>query len=272
MPSTSFPSDVLIKGNVEIEEEVQVGRGTTIEGTEDQSTYIRWGCEIGEHCHIFPGTNLGERSKVGDLVTLGHPAKLDITGRDVTLESPRVADLLVHSPGILIGPESIIRSQSILYSRVSTGRIITGHGTIIREHTSLDDNCVIGTRALLDGYIRIGKRSQIQSHCYVAQSVRIGNFVFMGPQCTFLDNKRIILKVEEDLFGATIEDYVRVGGGSIILPNVVIGRGAFIGSGSIVSKSVRPYALALGCPARESRLLSMEEFSEYRASIDPQMS
>jgi acetyltransferase-like isoleucine patch superfamily enzyme len=48
------------------------------------------------------------------------------------------------------------------------------------------------------------------------------------------------VKIEEDAF---------VGPGAIILPNVVIGRGAVVTAGSVVTKSVPPMTLVQGNPA-----------------------
>jgi acetyltransferase-like isoleucine patch superfamily enzyme len=44
--------------------------------------------------------------------------------------------------------------------------------------------------------------------------------------------------------------YVWVGGKSIILPGVVIGEGAVIGAGSVVTKDIPPYCVAVGNPAK----------------------
>ncbi|KAA9383110.1 hypothetical protein [Neorhizobium galegae] len=48
----------------------------------------------------------------------------------------------------------------------------------------------------------------------------------------------------------TIERFVWVGGGSIILPGVTIGEGAIIGAGSVVSRDIEPYTVNAGNPAR----------------------
>jgi len=38
--------------------------------------------------------------------------------------------------------------------------------------------------------------------------------------------------------------------GSVVLPNVIIGRGAVIGANSVVTKSVPDHSVAAGVPAR----------------------
>jgi acetyltransferase-like isoleucine patch superfamily enzyme len=50
--------------------------------------------------------------------------------------------------------------------------------------------------------------------------------------------------------GIVIEDNVWIGSKATILDGVVIGTGAVIGAGAVVTKSVPPYAIAVGVPAR----------------------
>ena len=57
-----------------------------------------------------------------------------------------------------------------------------------------------------------------------------------------------------------IEDDCWIGAGVIILPNVTIGRGSTVGAGSVVTKSIPPYSVALGTPAKVIKTLpSVEE-------------
>lgn len=63
----------------------------------------------------------------------------------------------------------------------------------------------------------------------------------------------------------TLRKHAVIGSGTIILPNVEIGEGAAIGALSLVKKSVEPFAIACGIPAkkkvseRSRRLLELEE-------------
>jgi len=62
-----------------------------------------------------------------------------------------------------------------------------------------------------------------------------------------------------DIAGSIIiKDYVWIGAGSIILPGVTVGEGAVIGAGSIVSRDIPPYSIAVGVPAKaiKSRVLA----------------
>jgi acetyltransferase-like isoleucine patch superfamily enzyme len=55
-----------------------------------------------------------------------------------------------------------------------------------------------------------------------------------------------------------IESGVWIGGGSIILGGVRIGRHSVIGAGSVVIRDIRPHSVAVGCPCREIRKISAE--------------
>lgn len=54
-----------------------------------------------------------------------------------------------------------------------------------------------------------------------------------------------------DVFGkVVIEDWVYIGAYSQILPGVTIGEGALVAAGSVVTKSVEPYTVVGGNPAK----------------------
>lgn len=51
----------------------------------------------------------------------------------------------------------------------------------------------------------------------------------------------------------TIEDGVWLGAGSVILPGNTVGEGSVIGAASVVTKSIEPWSVAVGCPAKVIR-------------------
>jgi len=48
-----------------------------------------------------------------------------------------------------------------------------------------------------------------------------------------------------------LESDVWIGTGSVILPNVTIGEGAVVGANSVVTRSVPPYTVVGGLPAKK---------------------
>ena len=51
----------------------------------------------------------------------------------------------------------------------------------------------------------------------------------------------------------TIEDNAWIGGGAILLPGVTIGKGSVVGAGSVVTRDVPQYCVAVGNPCRVIR-------------------
>lgn len=89
----------------------------------------------------------------------------------------------------------------------------------------------------------------------------IGNKVMFGPEVMIVagDHNTSVIgrfifdvteKRPEDDRDVIIEDDVWIGSRAIILKGLTIGRGAIIGAGAVVTKSVPPYAVAAGNPAR----------------------
>ncbi len=90
--------------------------------------------------------------------------------------------------------------------------------------------------------IEIGEESNVQDGCVLhadpGRPVTIGARVTVGHRAV--------------VHGATVEDDVLVGMGSVILNGARIGRGSIVGAGAVVSEGtdVPPGSLVLGVPAR----------------------
>ena len=77
--------------------------------------------------------------------------------------------------------------------------------------------------------------------------------------------------------GVVIEEDAVLGPGTIVLPNVTIGRGAIVTAGSVVTKSVPPKTMVQGNPARTIALVevplglgvSVKEFAKGLRSVAP---
>ncbi len=94
--------------------------------------------------------------------------------------------------------------------------------------------------------------------------ILIGNHVMFGPEVMVIGgihNTRmpgrfmgeVTEKLPDDDLDVVIEDDVWIGARAVILRGVTVGRGAIVGAGSIVTKSVPPYAIVVGSPAKVLR-------------------
>lgn len=87
----------------------------------------------------------------------------------------------------------------------------------------------------------------------------------MGPNVSIYSaghETSVLSRIKFVEFGhpVRIEDDCWIGGGATILPGVTIGRGSTVGANATVTKSIPPYSVALGSPARVvKKIQSVEE-------------
>ncbi|HSC76180.1 MAG TPA: sugar O-acetyltransferase [Pseudomonadales bacterium] len=108
------------------------------------------------------------------------------------------------------------------------------------------------------GYnIFIGENFFANHHCIMldAATITIGDRVLLGPS-VHLYTTTHPLDAHERASGMqltapiVIEDDCWIGGNSVIMPGVTIGKGAVIGAGSVVTKSIPAGAVAFGNPCK----------------------
>lgn len=119
-------------------------------------------------------------------------------------------------------------------------------GSYTFQNIYVGDNVNIGHRAVL-----IAALSKIQ----------IGSNVMFGPEVVIIGGghnttvtekymNQVHEKTGNEDLGVVIEDDVWVGARALILRGVRIGRGSVIGAGSVLTKSVPPYAIVAGNPSK----------------------
>ena len=150
---------------------------------------------------------------------------------------------------VIIGDNALIRSGSIIYSNVKIGNgLKTGHNVLIRENSEIGDNVLIGTNSVLDGTCKVGNNVSIQTSAYITRYTTIEDNVFIGPRVVTTNDKYMFSGAK--LIGPTIKKGARIGANATLLPGVVIGEGATVGSGAVVTRDVPSKATVVGNPAR----------------------
>lgn len=90
-----------------------------------------------------------------------------------------------------------------------------------------------------------------------ATSITIGSHVLLGSGCLITDSDAHPIDPEERRRGGggiskpvVIEDDVFIGARVIILKGVTVGKGSVVGAGAVVAKTIPPYSIAVGNPAK----------------------
>ena len=153
-----------------------------------------------------------------------------------------MADFFVHESSyvdesVTIGTETKIWHFSHILS-----------GTVIGRGCSFGQNCVVGPDVL------IGNGVKIQNNISIYKGVEIEDDVFVGPSVVFTNviNPRAFIPRKHEFKKTLLKRGCTIGANATIICGVTIGEYALIGSGAVVSREVKPYALVVGVPAKQS--------------------
>lgn len=191
-----------------------------------------------------------------DRSTDGRETTANETVRAVTFgDDPQIdPNVIVAPPDGEGGPTRIgdrvrIRSGSVVYGDVRIGDdVTTGHDVVVRAGSRIGNEVLLGTKTVIDGDTTVGDRTSLQTGVYVPPASTIGPDVFVGPNVV-MTNDPYPVRRDVELCGPTIEDHVSIGANATLLPDVTIGRGAFVAAGAVVDADVPPETLAVGVPA-----------------------
>lgn len=119
--------------------------------------------------------------------------------------------------------------------------------SIIGQNCSFGQNCVVGPN------VRVGNGVKVQNNVSIYEGVEIEDDVFLGPSMVFTNviNPRAFIIRKEEFKKTLLKKGCSIGANATIVCGVTIGEYALIGSGAVINRDVKPYALMVGVPARQ---------------------
>jgi len=162
-------------------------------------------------------------------------------------------------PTDLIDPTASIHKSSIIDSGVRIGaRTKIWHWCHISSGAIIGDDCSLGQNTFVSGGAFIGSNVRIQNNVSVYDRVSIEDDVFVGPSVVFTNvlNPRASVNRKDEYMRTMIQKGATLGANCTIVCGVTIGNGAFIAAGAVITKSVKPFALMAGVPAKQMGWMS----------------
>ena len=132
------------------------------------------------------------------------------------------------------------------------------HFTHIMPGCEIGENCNIGQNVVVSPEVILGNNVKIQNNVSIYTGVTCEDDVFLGPSMVFtnITNPRSAI-IRKDKYARThVGKGATIGANATIVCGHDIGEYSFIGAGAVVTKSVLPYALVLGNPAKPAGWMS----------------
>lgn len=127
------------------------------------------------------------------------------------------------------------------------------HFSHIMSNCKMGKNCNIGQNVVISPEVVLGNNVKIQNNVSLYTGVTCDDDVFLGPSCVFTNviNPRSAVNRRGQYSKTHVGKGASIGANATIVCGHDIGNYAFIGAGAVVTKTVLPYALLVGNPARQ---------------------
>jgi UDP-2-acetamido-3-amino-2,3-dideoxy-glucuronate N-acetyltransferase len=164
-------------------------------------------------------------------------------------------------------PSTTLSSVRVHSTAIVENNVQIGEGTTIwdnvhiRHSTKIGEQCIVGEKSYIAPGVTIGSRVKINAFVYICSAVTVEDGVMLSagtiftndryPRATTPDLKQLRgSEPDEHTLPTLIREGATIGAGCRIGCDLVVGRFAMVGMGSIVTKSVRDFTLVVGAPAR----------------------
>jgi lipopolysaccharide O-acetyltransferase len=150
-----------------------------------------------------------------------------------------------------------------------------------KKYIRIGDNFTSGVGLRLDAFsadkevcLEIGKNVEVNDYVHIGaiRSVKIGNNVLIASKVFIADHNHGYYGFQDrhdspmslpnsreiSCSPVFIDDNVWIGEFVSVLPGVSIGKGTIIGTMSVVTKSIPPYCIAVGSPAKVVKKYNFE--------------
>ena len=150
------------------------------------------------------------------------------------------------------------------------------HFCHIMPGCEIGEGCSFGQNVYVGGTVKLGRNVKVQNNVSIYEGVVCEDDVFLGPSMVFTNirNPRSAIVRKGQYTLTYLEQGVSVGANATIVCGTRLGKYAFIGAGTVVTKDVPAYALIVGNPGHQMGWMSEYghrlEFDEKQMATCPE--
>lgn len=137
-------------------------------------------------------------------------------------------------------------------SKIGAGTKIW-HFSHIMNGAVIGNNCNLGQNVVVSPGVTLGTNVKVQNNVSIYTGVICEDDVFLGPSMVFTNvvNPRSAIVRKNEYRPTLVKKGASIGANATVICGNTIGEYALIGAGAVITKSVAPYALVVGNPARQ---------------------
>jgi UDP-2-acetamido-3-amino-2,3-dideoxy-glucuronate N-acetyltransferase len=127
------------------------------------------------------------------------------------------------------------------------------HFSHIMSNCIIGEECNIGQNVVVSPGVILGNNNKVQNNVSIYTGVICDDDVFLGPSMVFTNviNPRSAINRRDQYAKTHVGRGASIGANATIVCGHDIGEYAFIGAGAVVTKTIPPFALVVGNPAKQ---------------------
>jgi sugar O-acyltransferase (sialic acid O-acetyltransferase NeuD family) len=158
--------------------------------------------------------------------------------KEFSLRHPDIGVIMLVDP-----PE--IKSKLVAHYGEQHLLTVIAPDAYVAHSAVLQDGAIVQRGVKIMPDVKIGKAVKFNINAVAHHDCVVGDFCTLAPGCILLGN-------------VEIGSGSYIGAGSIVLPRIRIGKNVMVGAGSVVTKDIADNLTVMGVPARASSILASD--------------
>ena len=132
------------------------------------------------------------------------------------------------------------------------------HFTHVMKGAVIGESCNLGQNVVVSPGVTLGNNVKVQNNVSIYTGVICEDDVFLGPSMVFtnITNPRSAIIRRDQYVTTIVRRGASIGANATIVCGNEIGEYSLIGAGAVITKNVKPFALVVGNPGRQTGWVS----------------